>query len=81
MFLFQTLIFKFSSIRGHGVEITPVNEDGMGAVLDLKSKGGSKLESALDKLGFQKRKVCTKVAHPYFANLNAFVLALRCSGR
>merc|ERR1711892_659151 len=46
-----------SGIRGHGVEITPVNEDGMGAVLDLKSKGGSKLESALDKLGFQKRKL------------------------
>merc|ERR1711892_1402876 len=45
-----------SGIRGHGVEITPDNEDGMGAVLDLKSKGGSKLESALDKLGFQKRK-------------------------
>ena len=53
-----------------GVEITPVNggEDdnsNISAPVSVslppmdpaKAKGGSKLESALDKLGFQKRKV------------------------
>merc|ERR1719228_2429564 len=45
-----------SGIRGHGVEITPVTEDGLGGVLDLKAKG-SKLESALDKMGLTKRKL------------------------
>jgi len=49
-----------SGARGQGVEITPVaDESGVSGILDLKNgKGsGSKLESALDKLGLQKRKL------------------------
>merc|ERR1719483_1588024 len=47
-----------SGARGQGVEITPVNDDNSGMAVDLKAVGkGSKLESALDKLGLQKRKL------------------------
>merc|ERR1719334_1265126 len=50
-----------SGIRGQGAETGPTNEEGLASVLDLKSKG-SKLESALDKLGFGSQKEKRKLS-------------------
>ncbi len=65
-----------------GVEITPVNGDaalegstGVLPMLDLQKRGsstpkGSRLESALDKLGLQKRKVS-------YASLSGWCIMVR----
>ena len=64
-FLFHS---RLSKLRTPGLEITPVNGNpadnvllGLSAKKSLVGSGsaskGSKLESALDRLGFQKRKV------------------------
>ena len=56
LYLLFCLINHFIFSTRGGLEITPVNEEG---VMDLKKgdKNAAESSSFLDKLGFQKRKV------------------------